>query len=112
MNWWLRSPNYNNTNNFCNVNTDGSTNNNNANNSLALLAGFYGTGSNVVAKAKDDLRKRRGTSLGNLKLPIDDLTRTLLAWRGMTLTTFHVSGQSSLDAYLQCNYAKGEQNLL
>lgn len=28
--WWSRSANYNNSNNFCNVNTDGSTNNNNA----------------------------------------------------------------------------------
>ena len=31
--WWLRSPNYNNSNNFCNVNTNGNANNNNANNS-------------------------------------------------------------------------------
>lgn len=30
--WWCRSPNYNNSNNFCNVNTDGGANNNNANN--------------------------------------------------------------------------------
>ena len=32
-NWWERSPNYSNANNFCNVNTDGSANNNNTNNS-------------------------------------------------------------------------------
>ena len=37
---WLRSPNYNNSNNFCNVNADGSANNNNANNSYAVVAGF------------------------------------------------------------------------
>lgn len=34
-----RSANYNN-NNFCITNTDGSANNNNANNSGAVLAGF------------------------------------------------------------------------
>ena len=28
--WWERSPNYNNSNNFCNVNTNGNANNNNA----------------------------------------------------------------------------------
>ena len=39
--WGLRSPNYNNNNNFCNVNTDGTINNNNANRSLALRPGFY-----------------------------------------------------------------------
>ena len=31
--WWLRSPNWNNTNNERNVNTSGAGNNNNANNS-------------------------------------------------------------------------------
>ena len=31
-NWWLRSPNTSNANNERNVNTDGSLNNNNANN--------------------------------------------------------------------------------
>lgn len=35
-NWWLRSVNASNSNNFCLVNTDGSANNNNANNSWAL----------------------------------------------------------------------------
>lgn len=33
---WCRSVNASNSNNFCNVNTDGTPNNNNANNSLAL----------------------------------------------------------------------------
>ena len=47
---WLRSPNYNNSNNFCNVNTDGSANNNNANNSYAVLAGFCNAGSHAVAE--------------------------------------------------------------
>ena len=32
-NWWLRSVNAGNSNNFCNVNTDGSANNNNSGNS-------------------------------------------------------------------------------
>ncbi|MFQ7335342.1 MAG: DUF6273 domain-containing protein [Roseburia faecis] len=35
--WWLRSPNYNNSNNFCNVNT-GSSNTNNANNGKGVFA--------------------------------------------------------------------------
>lgn len=35
-----RSANYNNNNNFCNTNTDGSANINYANNSGAVLAGF------------------------------------------------------------------------
>ena len=36
-------------------------------------------------QVKDDLRKRKGTSLGSqsLKLPFDALTRTLLAWWGI-----------------------------
>lgn len=49
-NAWLRSPNYNNDNNFCNVNTDGSANNNNANWSNAVLAGFCNAGSHGVAE--------------------------------------------------------------
>ena len=39
-NWWLRSVNASNTNNFCNVNTDGSANNNNAYNSNGFAPGF------------------------------------------------------------------------
>lgn len=39
--WWLRSPNYNNSNNFRDVNTDGSNNNNNAYYSAGVRAGFY-----------------------------------------------------------------------
>lgn len=38
--WWCRSPNASNSNNFCNVNTDGSANNNNANNSLGVAPDF------------------------------------------------------------------------
>ena len=39
--WWLRSPNASNSNNFVNVNTDGTVNNNNANYSLGFAPGFY-----------------------------------------------------------------------
>ena len=35
-NWWERSPNSGNSNNFCNVNSDGSANNNNASNTNGL----------------------------------------------------------------------------
>ena len=40
-NAWCRSVNSGNNNNFCLVNTDGSANNNNANNSWALAPCFF-----------------------------------------------------------------------
>ena len=40
-NAWCRSVNSSNSNNFCLVNTDGSANNNNANNSWAVAPGFH-----------------------------------------------------------------------
>lgn len=43
-NWWERSPYSGNSNNFCNVNTDGSANNNNANNSNGVSPDFKQTG--------------------------------------------------------------------
>lgn len=62
---WLRSPNYNNNNNFCNVNTGGGNNNNNAYYSAALLPGFYRyTVKWSNRKVKDDRCKRRDTSQG------------------------------------------------
>lgn len=39
-NWWERSPNSGNTNNFCNVNNDGNANNNNASNSNGVSFGL------------------------------------------------------------------------
>ncbi|WP_420314798.1 DUF6273 domain-containing protein [Butyrivibrio proteoclasticus] len=36
-NWWLASPNVSNSTNFCNVNTTGAANNNNASNSNGVL---------------------------------------------------------------------------
>ena len=39
--WWERSPNSGNSNNFCNVNSNGNANNNNANNSWALAPCFF-----------------------------------------------------------------------
>lgn len=44
VNAWTRSANYSNSNNFCLVNTDGTPNNNNADNSRALAPGFYRMG--------------------------------------------------------------------
>jgi len=38
--WWLRSPYYNNNNNFCNVNNNGNINNNNASWSAGVRPGF------------------------------------------------------------------------
>lgn len=39
-NWWLRSVNAGNSNNFCNVNTDGSANNNNSGNSNGVAPDY------------------------------------------------------------------------
>jgi len=40
-NWWERSPNASNANNFCNVNSNGNPNNNNANNTYGLAPFGY-----------------------------------------------------------------------
>ena len=40
-NWWERSPNGSNSTNFCNVNSDGSANNNNANNTNGVAPFGY-----------------------------------------------------------------------
>ena len=61
---WSRSPNYNN-NNFVIFNTDGTANNNNANNSGGLFAGFCCWVTWCSPWAIDDPSKRRDTSLGN-----------------------------------------------
>ena len=52
--WWLRSVNASNTTNFCNVNTDGSANNNNAYNSNGFAPGFKKTllGPEIVANGE------------------------------------------------------------
>jgi len=47
-NWWERSPNNGNTNNFCNVNNNGNANNNNANNSNGVAPGFCDTSKEEV----------------------------------------------------------------
>ena len=39
--WWLRSPHYNNSNNFCRVNSNGNVNNNTASNSNGVAPGFH-----------------------------------------------------------------------
>ena len=39
-NWWERSPNSDNTNNFCNVNNSGNANNNNASTSNGVSFGL------------------------------------------------------------------------
>lgn len=51
--WWLRSPNYNNNNNFRNVATDGNTDYNNASYCAGVRPGFCKyTRSNVVTEGK------------------------------------------------------------
>lgn len=72
--WWLRSANYNNSNNFCDVNTDGSYNNNNANYSAGLRPGFYRytvTWSSQVRKTTDV----KGAALPWVRIP-----KTALRW--------------------------------
>lgn len=39
-NWWLRSPNVSNSNNFRYINSSGNVNNNNANNTYGVCFGF------------------------------------------------------------------------
>ena len=53
-NWWECSPraNTNNSNNFCNVNSDGSANNNNASNSNGLAPFGYIIDARKVASVK------------------------------------------------------------
>ena len=46
---WLRSPYYNNNNNFCEINNNGNYNNNNASWSGAVAPGFCYARSNGVA---------------------------------------------------------------
>lgn len=109
--WWCRSPNYNNTNNFQVVWTDGNNNNNNAYYSAGVRPGFcrytrlHGVAENRLFsfQVKDNRCKRSYTSQGiqSLKLPFDGPTRTLLAWWGMCLTPFHVQVQSRLDGTQQ-----------
>ena len=51
--WWLRSPNYNNNNNFQNVNTDGNGYDYHANYCAGVRPGFCKyTRSNVVTEGK------------------------------------------------------------
>lgn len=42
-NWWLRSPNVSNSNNFRYINSTGNVNNNNANNTRGVSFGFCNT---------------------------------------------------------------------
>ena len=55
-NWWERSPNYNNTNNFCNVNTNGNANNNNANNSYGVAPDFTKPSGSVKYSSESELK--------------------------------------------------------
>ena len=51
--WWESSPNYNNANNFCDVNTNGSADNNNANNSFALAPDFKELGLEAISELRE-----------------------------------------------------------
>lgn len=84
-NAWCRSVNATNTNNFCLVNTNGSANNNNANNSWAVAPGFHNLRKGERVKCS---RKRTGPIVKGEILPGQNpkphfvaLARTLLAWR-------------------------------
>ena len=79
-NWWCRSANYSNANNFCNVNTNGNANNNNSRNSYGL-APIY-----LMSHFEKTFRKGEVFSRRKSKRLADVMARTLLAWRGMALT--------------------------
>lgn len=66
VNAWTRSANSGNSNNFCLVNTDGTPNNNNADNSRALAPGFYRSGLKADARRVSNPYKRRNASLGKI----------------------------------------------
>ena len=104
-NWWERSPNSSNSTNFCNVNTNGNANNNNAYNSLGVAPDFVSQkwyGSNAVTRCRvnyDPYERRDISRDENPKLSFDVQARTLLAWwEDLCLLLFHVHGQSSLAA--------------
>ena len=119
-NWWERSPNATNDNNFCNVNTSGAANNNNASNSLGLAPDFvsrlYRRRSNAVA------RKARQTFTKGEIFPVSKDRNSFLmltherraaggrprAWRGTCLTPFHVQQLSRLDGTLQDTCTRNE----
>ena len=84
--WWERAVNSSNTNNFCNVNTNGNANNNNAYNSNGISPDSIipkGYRSKIVTKFREPRPIIKGEMLpvAYTKLPSDTLTRTLLAWR-------------------------------
>ena len=68
-NWWERSPNSGNSTNFCNVNSDGTANNNNASNSNLLAPCGYLRKIREVVRAKpqsasenDDSKRMQGAT--------------------------------------------------
>ena len=83
-NWWERSPNGNNTTNFCNVNSDGSANNNNASNSNGVAVGFRNLDRSDKVTRCGEIRTFYGRNSCNpalwLKQSFDAINRTLLAW--------------------------------
>lgn len=127
-NWWLRSPNASNTTNFCNVNTNGNANNNNAYNSNGFAPGFCLPSTEGRVEQSNSPRPKRsraqvkydpyakgevlparvGYTAHDPKLLSDDPARTLLAWRGTVLSPFHVPGQSRLAARQYHIYTEGE----
>ena len=54
-NWWECSPRSGNSNNFCNVNSNGNANNNNANNNNGLAPFGYIEKTRKVARVKSDV---------------------------------------------------------
>lgn len=119
--WWERSPNYNNSNNFCNVNTNGNANNNNARYSNGVAPDFVNqkwSGSIVVAQRVNyDPYERRNTSRDESpKLPFDILTRTppeypCVHGERCILPRFMCHELSRLDDALQDICTEGEQFL-
>ena len=80
-NWWLRSPFTSYGNNFWNVNTSGSSNNNNANNAYGVAPGSsQGRRSNPMRVRPDLAGEKERITFRKVNIDSDVFRRTLLAW--------------------------------
>ena len=94
--WWERSPNGSNSTNFCNVNSNGNANYNNASNANGVAFGFCKrwvrtvTGSGEAAPLQ-----KESLFLARPKQSSDAVSRTLLAWRANVRTARSMAGTAT-----------------
>ena len=122
--WWEASPNYNNTNNFCNVNTSGGASNNNASSSGAVAPDLKVIRSYIVTICEEKAVLKGGTfpvtkdifvqnsQPHNYGVNSDASARTPLKKEvhggESAITRFMCSEQSRLDSTLQDVGTEGE----